>query len=123
MKQLKSSVSMLIVAALEESKDDIKLDETENEKDKKANDKDGPAKKESAAAAGIKEEPGISLMKSEDAAEETGEAGAEREIKLDSLSLASAIREEMDRLMEDNKRLQNMVTEIHQSHRELTLKV
>lgn len=109
-------------STLEESKDDIKLDETENEKDKKANDKDGPAKKESAAAAGIKEEPGISLMKSEDAAEETGEAGAEREVKLDSLSLASAIREEMDRLMEDNKRLQNMVTEIHQSHRELTLK-
>jgi len=43
--------------------------------------------------------------------------------KLESVNFSDALREEMDRLMADNKRLENLVTEIHQRHHEITIKV
>jgi len=43
--------------------------------------------------------------------------------KMESVNFSEALREEMDRLMADNKRLENLVTEIHQRHHEITIKV
>jgi len=51
------------------------------------------------------------------ASDEEGGGGAE------PLPLAVAITQEMDRLMADNKRLQNLVTEMHRHHHEITVKV
>ena len=38
-------------------------------------------------------------------------------------SLSDAVKDEMERLMLENKRLQNLVTEMHQKHHEITMKV
>lgn len=98
------------------------MDDDETEKEKKLSDNDKPSKDEAKAM--VKEEPSDGTVKAEDgAAAEAGGGTAEKDKKVVSLSLADAVRDEMDRLMEDNKRLQNTVTEIHQCHRELTLKV
>jgi len=43
--------------------------------------------------------------------------------KMESVNFSEVLREEMDRLMVDNKRLENLVTEIHQRHHEITIKV
>jgi len=43
--------------------------------------------------------------------------------KMESVNFSEVLREEMDRLMADNKRLENLVTEIHQRHHEITIKV
>jgi len=43
--------------------------------------------------------------------------------KMESVNFSEVLREEMDRLMADNKRLENLVTEIHQQHHEITIKV
>jgi len=43
--------------------------------------------------------------------------------KMESVNFSEALREEMDRLMADNKRLENFVTEMHQQHHEITIKV
>ena len=39
------------------------------------------------------------------------------------VSLSDAVKDEMERLMLENKRLQNLVTEMHQKHHEITMKV
>lgn len=39
------------------------------------------------------------------------------------VSLSDTVIEEMDRLVEENKRLHNLITEMHQKHHEITLKV
>ena len=43
--------------------------------------------------------------------------------KMEPVNFSEVLREEMDRLMVDNKRLENLVTEIHQQHHEITIKV
>jgi len=43
--------------------------------------------------------------------------------KMESVNFSEALREEMDRLMADNKQLENLVTEFHQRHHEITIKV
>jgi len=43
--------------------------------------------------------------------------------KMESVNFSDALCEEMDRLMADNKRLENLVTEMHQRHHEITIKV
>jgi len=116
-------VHLCCIVVEDDIKDDVKIDDDENEKEKKLGDNDKPVKDETKTM--VKEEPSDGTMKAEDgAAAEVGGGGtADKDKKTVSLSLADAVRDEMDRLMEDNKRLQNTVTEIHQCHRELTLKV
>jgi hypothetical protein len=67
----------------------------------------------------IKEEPFEDKVKLEDG---TGETSAAAE-KAMPVIINDAIREEMDRLIADNKRLENLVTEMHQRHHEITVKV
>jgi len=43
--------------------------------------------------------------------------------KMESVNFSEVLREEMDRLMADNKQLENLVTEFHQRHHEITIKV
>ena len=43
--------------------------------------------------------------------------------KMEPVNFSEVLREEMDRLMADNKRLENLVTEMHQRHHEITVKV
>jgi len=43
--------------------------------------------------------------------------------KMEPVNFSEVLRDEMDRLMADNKRLENLVTEVHQQHHEITIKV
>ena len=43
--------------------------------------------------------------------------------KMESVNFSEVLRDEMDKLMADNKRLENLITEIHQQHHEMTIKV
>ena len=60
--------------------------------------------------------------------EPSEEKAEEKESAADStpemkVSLSDTVIEEMDRLVEENKRLHNLITEMHQKHHEITLKV
>lgn len=68
----------------------------------------------------IKEEPYEDKVKLEDGAGETIAASVEKAMPV---NINDAVREEMDRLIADNKRLENLVTEMHQRHHEITVKV
>jgi len=67
----------------------------------------------------IKEEPFDDKVKLEDGMGETS-AVAEKAMPV---NINDTVRAEMDKLMADNKRLENLVTEFHQRHHEITVKV
>jgi hypothetical protein len=67
----------------------------------------------------IKDEPFDDKVKLEDGMGETN-AVAEKAMPV---NINDTIRTEMDKLMADNKRLENLVTEFHQRHHEITVKV
>jgi len=43
--------------------------------------------------------------------------------KMENVNFSDVLQEEMDKLMADNKQLENLVTEFHQRHHEITIKV
>ena len=88
-----------------DSKDDLKKDETQGSEE--------DAKKK------IKEEPFEDKVKLEDGMGETS-AVAEKAM---AVNINEALREEMDKLMADNKRFENLVTEMHQRDHEITVRV